>query len=568
LASSTATLDEVLRFSVQEMVRLLQADLGLVFLYDEALGKLSVHPPSVVGISDDGLKSIAEIYVDPAQFRLTVTGNKRFLMSGNLSDDIRVSPLYQNYVEKFDATSAIIVPLIVRDHGAGEILVASKQKDYFNNYDLQVMATAVSQLSSVVEREQTANYTDESLLRRVEYLNAISRIVRVFNTTTDIKSLVQSVYEESVRITGSDCGSIIFFDDDIKVHPDAGVTYSAGHQSSGALMPLEQDTIHKGEPIVIDDFDHSEYNNPHTGINASLCVPIMYQGQVNGLIHLHSRSRNCFNVEVTEAVQTLAVQAAISFGNALRLHEHAIRTELLRRRAETLSKLFATTQQLSAEQPLEVALNTIAKGIQESTSFDITLFSVYEPSTGLLRRIVGRGMSVDVFEQLKAHQQPWKSVSEFFKPEFKIGEAYLIPFDQVPVVPADVHLVTVFSSLDTQLPNGWNSDDLLLVPLGLLSLDGPRDGLRPDRTTIETLEVFASQAALTISSIHQAGGLREQVEELSGELVRQKDMLVVSQGHLPVLLHKDIYQAIAVNNLEKRSRRVRAGLEITETISR
>ena len=39
-----------------------------------------------------------------------------------------------------------------------------------------------------------------------------------------------------------------------------------------------------------------------------------------------------------------------------------------------------------------------------------------------------------------------------------------------------------------------------VLRLGLISFDAPRDGLRPDRATIEALEIFAAQASLAIAN--------------------------------------------------------------------
>ena len=48
-----ATLDEILRFSVQELAKLFQSDLGAIFLLDEQVGELRLHRESVVGASAD-----------------------------------------------------------------------------------------------------------------------------------------------------------------------------------------------------------------------------------------------------------------------------------------------------------------------------------------------------------------------------------------------------------------------------------------------------------------------------------------------------------------------------------
>ena len=105
-------------------------------------------------------------------------------------------------------------------------------------------------------------------------------------------------------------------------------------------------------------------------------------------------------------------------------------------------------------------------------------------------------------------------------------------------------------------------------PLGLLSLDAPNDGLRPDKATIETIEIFAAQASLVISNTTRFGDLRDRVETLSSGLQRQQRLLSVSQNDLPLLLRKDLEQTISIHNLDRRAQRVRAGLAITESVSR
>jgi GAF domain-containing protein len=124
--------------------------------------------------------------------------------------------------------------------------------------------------------------------------------------------------------------------------------------------------------------------------------------------------------------------------------------------------------------------------------------------------------------------------------------------------------------------NAWDPDDFLIIPLddeqgnplGLISFDAPRDGLRPDRATIEALEIFASQAALAIANHSRFVELRTKVETLSAGLERQQRLISVTQNDLPILLRKDLDQTIAIQNLDQRGQRVRAGLAITESVSR
>jgi GAF domain-containing protein/nitrogen-specific signal transduction histidine kinase len=163
------------------------------------------------------------------------------------------------------------------------------------------------------------------------------------------------------------------------------------------------------------------------------------------------------------------------------------------------------------------------------------------------------------------------------RPEFKVSRSYFIPVDKMPVIPPELHRVTLDIQTSTvKTSNSWDVEDSLIIPLenadgqvvGLISVDDPSNGLRPDIATIESLEVFAAQAALLISNTLRQGDLRARMESLSSALNRQQKLLDVAKNDLPILLRKDLEQTISLHNLDRRAQRVRAGLAITESVSR
>ena len=105
------------------------------------------------------------------------------------------------------------------------------------------------------------------------------------------------------------------------------------------------------------------------------------------------------------------------------------------------------------------------------------------------------------------------------------------------------------------------------IHLGLISLDDPDNGLRPDRVTLDSMELFAAQAAQVITNHLQFGELHRRIESLNSGLQRQQKLLKVTQNDLPVLLRKDLEQTISMHDLDHRAQRVRAGLAITESVS-
>ncbi|MBI5964341.1 MAG: GAF domain-containing protein [Chloroflexi bacterium] len=576
LSGSSATLEEVLKYSVQELANLFQADTGAVFLMDESRGELRLRRESTFGVSDDISSTFMQIFVDDPNYAYTVSGSQKPFLSGHLSTDRRVLPAYRPLTEALRIESAMVVPLVVRENSIGELMLGSFKTDYFNSYDIQIAFTAAGHLATAVESSSLLAQTDDSLRRRVDQLSAITRVSRELGASLDLKHLLQIIHDEGLHAVRADCSSIMLFEQNSDLS-NPRIEMFVGCEDGRQLSSLELTTLKKGDPQVIIDFSEEKISPPHDGARSAVIAPITYQAQVIGLLNLHSNQPGFFTTELVELVQTLAVQAGIALSNAQRYQVEKQRSELMRRRSDTLVQLTDVSYSISHEQPLDQALQIIARGIRESTPFQVVLISVTEVEQGLLRRIAAVGIPQETLNELFARKQPLASVKQIMKPEFKVSRSYFIPADQTPVVPSDVHMVTLeVASSEVKTPNSWDPDDILLIPLesadgqmiGLVSLDNPENGLRPDRATIESVEVFAAQAALLVGTTFYQNGLQTRIDSLSSGLLRQQKLLDITQNDLPVLLHKDLEQTISLHNLDRRAQRVRAGLAITESVSR
>jgi GAF domain-containing protein len=577
LVASSATLDEVLQFSVQELAQLLRADTAAIFLLDRQTHEVRLHAESTWGVRPEVKRRVPRLDVDEAQFRrITVSGTHRPFLSGRLSADERVSAAYRQIIDAVMVESTIIVPLMARERSVGELMLGSRAADFFNSYDLQVLSTAAGLLAAAVEGAGLMAQTDESLRRRVEQLTAITHVTRELNSSMDVTQLLEVIHEQSMRVSRADCGTILLFAPD-STPAEPRVSFSLGCAEE-PLSSLTRQALATGQSLLITDFEQGLFTAPHTDVNSALVTPIMRQGRVMGVIHLHAMQAGYFDQSAQETIQTLAMQAAIALGNAQRFQEQFTLAEQLRRRASTLSHFADLSTTLNYEQPLEQSLLSVAAAIQDATPFQVALISVYEPDTGLLRRVAGVGMPQETLEELLTHKQPLQSVQQLLRAEFKIGRCYFIPADQTPVIPSDVHTVTPgrAESGGVMASNAWNSEDFLLIPLetingsplGLVSLDVPRDNLRPDRATLETLDIFATQITLIILNHQRFTEMYGRIDSLTAGLQRQQKLLSITQNDLPTLLRKDLEQTVSIHDLDRRTQRIRAGLAITESVSR
>ncbi|MBE0699762.1 MAG: GAF domain-containing protein, partial [Anaerolineaceae bacterium] len=250
LASSAATLEEILKFSLQELARLLNADIGAVFLLNQEHSELKLHQSSVFGTVQQMPDRLAQMVVDDAQFHFTVAGSQHILSIDNFSESERaIVPFYQAVLNYWMIESLIVVPLVIRDEGIGEVWFGSLQNSTFDQGDVQVVATAAGQLAGVVEQSFLRSQTDESLRRRVDQMVAINRISRELSTSLDLNYLLNLVYDEALRTISADCGTILLFDLDGSRSSLSSVRFFVGDEPAAPLSALERLVVESGTPI-------------------------------------------------------------------------------------------------------------------------------------------------------------------------------------------------------------------------------------------------------------------------------------------------------------------------------
>jgi PAS domain S-box-containing protein len=588
LASSIATKDEILKWSLQELARLVGADAAAIFLLEESSGDLRLHTESLLGVSQQTARQLSRLSVHEAQFHLTVTGSQQTFITRDAGQDERILPFYKPLIEQLEIKSAIDVPLVVRNHGIGEMMFGSHAADFFGHSDVQTLATAAGQLAGAIERSNLATQTDENLKQRVKQLTALTRISRELNASSDLDYLLKRVYAEAIKATSADCGMILLFNQPASNGHAPKIILQVGDDLAIPSHSLESMVAETDNAIIIQDFEQADRSRypmdtedifplqpPHPSVRSALLVPILYQERTAGLIQLHATEPGRFDSGSIDIAQALSAQAASALGSALRYQEQIQKSTLLNRRVETLEGLLKATRSLRAGLPLDHSLRMMAQSIQETTPFQKVLISVYDAQHDRLQRVAAAGLSLADTTALFSKSPLWDGVRELLKDDFNIAGAYFIPHEKMPVVPPDVHVYVPMPLEDKHTDGGtWHPEDILLLPmfdpsggpLGLISVDDPRDGLRPDRATIDALQLFARQISLIIESCQKSDVL-ELAGHTSPVFIEGKQFAPAAEGELipsdATPDHKYLFgetgQAIT---------RMRACLKIAERINR
>jgi len=606
LTNSNATLDEVLKYSILDLSRLLQVDSAAMYLLDENHNELRLHQESVFGIPAQvaalpGRLSVADEFSDSPDTHNTLTFTIKPVLIENLEDEKWDSPFYRLLERELHLRSLMGIPLISRERTIAELFLGSSKPGFFLPGDIQTVATGAEQIASAIERSILAAQTDQSLRQRVEQMTAITRISRELNRTLDLDHLLQRIYAETLKATNADCGVIMLFDGE---NPSLIQDVSQGLESQAALPrillaagdkragkpgddfhPLEKRALSEAATQIITDFEAPPAGGialepAHAGVRSAMAVPIAYQGRVIGLIHLHSHNPGRFGEVEQDVAEGLAIQASIALNNALRYKEQIHRSEQLKWRVDTLSSLLDISQVLRTERPLQDILAGIANAIRAGTPFDVVLISLYNPASQHLERVASAGITEDLMAELRQHPQSWASIQPLLNPVFQIGRSYFIPAEKADAVSSMVHTVYPRETrgedfdVDSSDSLSWRPDDLLFVPLfsaageplGLISVDAPRNDQRPDRPTVESLEIFSSQAGLVIENQLEVRNLKSQVNQLQTEIQFQEESARQSQNRLLSFLEKERENLETIQQIRSRAERIQAGLEIAGLI--
>jgi len=374
--------------------------------------------------------------------------------------------------------------------------------------------------------------------RSAAAFGSLRRVSREINTTLDLQRILDVVLEESIDLSGAPHGAILIRESEGGVFD---LRIAAGYtepEEAGIRDVLQDPEAHPVLEEVMRSEQALSFSSSTAGAEKAPCfardaqamlvVPIFYAQILTGLIVLESAEQTAFDQQLLRFIEGLADQAAIAVGNASRYQEQLERGELLRERAEQLASVLEVAKALRSDRPLEDILEEVAYGIQESVGFDLVLISVVKGDPPVQHRVAAAGVPIPTFERIREVRQPWSLVERVMEDRFRISQSFYIPAERRPqwFDELDTHAIEEEHSDGeevTREPSHWHPRDMLIVPLvgpgddvkGVVSLDQPRDGLIPDRSTIEAAEVFAAQAAVAIDNAEMVEMLQRRADVLS-----------------------------------------------------
>ena len=385
--------------------------------------------------------------------------------------------------------------------------------------DLEFLENLSDQASIAISRVQTVL----NLERRVQEMNALTRVSQGVNVTLTFDDVLELIYAQATQIIPSThfhitmynkAGNYFYYGfsvDDKERDP------SRENRPLPPSLGLEQDIIRKGRPILTQDYTREcqarNITPSSMGLYAWMGVPLNAGAETMGTLSVGSRDAT---VTYTRAqlnlLQAIADQTVGAIVKARLLEE-------TQQRAHQLSTLNEITRQLTSTLEQEPLLGNILENAVSILNCEAGTLFLMDDQTGEMVFRVTRG---PVAGNLLGQRLPPG-----------IGIVGRAVQTRAPVIENDAqHSTMRFDAADKQ--TGFISRSLLAVPmqikdrvLGVIEVINRKDGLPFVADDQNLLTAFAGQAAVAIENARLLAltdqELARSVEELSimGRIVRE-----------------------------------------------
>jgi PAS domain S-box-containing protein len=301
--------------------------------------------------------------------------------------------------------------------------------------ELVVERTAeLKEMNAGLQQEITARKrAEEALQCRIEELSTLQATVLDITAPHDLSTLLQTIVERAARLLNT-LGGGLYLCDPSQEHVRCVVSYNTPRDYSGTVLKYGEGAAgtvaQTGEPLIIDDYrtwsrraSVYEEEQPFTAV---LSVPMIWQGQITGVIHvLDNVESRRFTQADLKLLTLFANHAAIAVEHT-QLHDHAQKEISERKRAE--EKLRQSMVELEQFNRLAVgrehriielkrAMNELSQKLGQAPPYDLARVDDFEmesrqadetragdKETLHVQRLTGEGRRYELVELLDLDQ--------------------------------------------------------------------------------------------------------------------------------------------------------------------
>jgi sigma-B regulation protein RsbU (phosphoserine phosphatase) len=234
----------------------------------------------------------------------------------------------ENYIEAVARVrSELAVPLITKNKVIGVIDIEAREPGYFKEDHARLLSLIASRIAVSIENARL--YT--RIVRQAGTLALLNDISRDLTSILNLDQLLKRIGDLLVKLIDYQMFSILLLDESKqKLVHRFSVRFKENIQLKHDI-PLGRGLVGAAaelkKPILVPDVSKdSRYIKVNPETRSELCVPLVHNNKVLGVLDLEHTRRNYFNEDHVRTMVTLAAQIAIAVENAT-LYERLAREE-------------------------------------------------------------------------------------------------------------------------------------------------------------------------------------------------------------------------------------------------
>ncbi len=246
-----------------------------------------------------------------------------------LVDDVTTT---ENYIDANpNVRSELAVPLVVKNKVIGVLDLQSETPAYFTLEHQRLLELVASRMAIAIENARL--YTRVS--RQAQTLAVLNDISREITSILDPDDLLERIGQLLKRVIDFHMFTILLWNERTQLFEHRFSSRFGERVTRERTIALGEGLIGTAaklrEPILVPDVrKDSRYVEANPEVRSELSVPLVYKGQVIGVLDLEHTRVNYYNEDHQRTLSTLASQVAISIANARlyqRIHEEEQRME-------------------------------------------------------------------------------------------------------------------------------------------------------------------------------------------------------------------------------------------------
>ena len=320
--------EQILDTIVERAVPLCGADVAQLYLLEGDAFRLS----RISGPAPDEFRRYAKDHPLPRS-RATLIGRVAMDRRTQQIEDVLADPEYgrQDLQRLAGFRTLMSAPMLLGDEVVGVLSVWRAQVSPFSERDTSVLDEFAAQAAIALRQVDLMNSLEArgtELASKVEQLEALREVGDAVSSSLDPDAVLDSIVSNAVRLTATDGGSIMEYDE----RTDAFVVRAAAGSGQELLEQLRNISMRRDatlvgraaterRPLEVPDLSKVTLD-PHQevlyrdGWRSMVAIPMLRGDVIVGVVVIRRRTVGSFPEGMVDLLQTLATQSSLALVNA------------------------------------------------------------------------------------------------------------------------------------------------------------------------------------------------------------------------------------------------------------